>query len=559
MDFLNKAMAQANDLFRSMTAGTRITAGMLLMVIVISLVYLFSFQMHTGNILLFGARDFSQSELAAMQTAFAAANLNDFEVVGHRVRVPQSKMTDYLQALSDKNFSPVDFESAIDDVLSSDNGWFVSKQLREMKMKHAQEKKLGLVISKITGVDSATVQYRENRLGGYPPRVEHKVTVAVAPVSSRSLDERTVRAIQSTAAGWYSIPPDDVTVTDLVVGKAYVGKGGSGEFGSAETVYADTKRRLEEDWREKIYNCLSMYPDVVVGVNVELDPDLMNESKKVVVDTQPTSIESSTYTKTEENTPTNGGRPGADPNGVAGNTPRQVVSSNDTASTSEESRENQRNLAGHEEIIQKKAPLAPTLVTASISLPKSYYRKLWAQENRPIAGSKPKEPTANDLAGIEKSVAATIEEIVVHVLPPMPAGENPFPQVKVASYTDLPTSAPEEPSFADTGMAWFADNWQTLGMFGVGLMSLLMFRSMIKSATPAPVAESASLAARPESEHHSIDEANPDEEDEEEAAAALPRRASSGAPDLRSELSLLVKEDPDAAANILRSWIGDAA
>ena len=41
MDFLNKAFTQFNDLFRSMSPGGRITAGLLLVVAVVSVGYLF--------------------------------------------------------------------------------------------------------------------------------------------------------------------------------------------------------------------------------------------------------------------------------------------------------------------------------------------------------------------------------------------------------------------------------------------------------------------------------------------------------------------------------------
>ena len=55
-----------------------------------------------------------------------------------------------------------------------------------------------------------------------------------------------------------------------------------------------------------------------------------------------------------------------------------------------------------------------------------------------------------------------------------------------------------------------------------------------------------------------IDEDTPEEE-LEQAAAVLSRRAQSTGPTLREELSSMVKDDPDAAANVLRTWIGDAA
>ena len=100
MDFLNKAYSQLTDLFKSMTPGSRITAGMLLIMIVVSLTYLFVFQVNTANEYLFGSREFSQGELDAMQSAFGAAGLNNFKVVGKRVCVPRGQLVEYLQALS---------------------------------------------------------------------------------------------------------------------------------------------------------------------------------------------------------------------------------------------------------------------------------------------------------------------------------------------------------------------------------------------------------------------------------------------------------------------------
>ena len=49
MDFLNKAFAQLNDLFRSMTPGGRITTGLLLVVAVVSVGYLFQSQVSGGD------------------------------------------------------------------------------------------------------------------------------------------------------------------------------------------------------------------------------------------------------------------------------------------------------------------------------------------------------------------------------------------------------------------------------------------------------------------------------------------------------------------------------
>ena len=56
-------------------------------------------------------------------------------------------------------------------------------------------------------------------------------------------------------------------------------------------------------------------------------------------------------------------------------------------------------------------------------------------------------------------------------------------------------------------------------------------------------------------------EPKPEESEEpvEATAARRLRRMTGTGPSLRDELSELVKEDPDSAANILRSWIGQVS
>jgi flagellar M-ring protein FliF len=48
-------------------------------------------------------------------------------------------------------------------------------------------------------------------------------------------------------------------------------------------------------------------------------------------------------------------------------------------------------------------------------------------------------------------------------------------------------------------------------------------------------------------------------DEEPEPVRVLKTRFTSSGPDLKTELQDIVKENPDAAAAILRSWIGEAA
>ena len=70
-------------------------------------------------------------------------------------------------------------------------------------------------------------------------------------------------------------------------------------------------------------------------------------------------------------------------------------------------------------------------------------------------------------------------------------------------------------------------------------------------AVPSSAGEPATVQMRVAAEPEARTRESP-----ESVAARRLRRLTGGGPSLRDELSELVKEDPDAAANILRSWIG---
>src|SRR5690606_1796983 len=112
----------------------------------------------------------------------------------------------------------------------------------------------------------------------------------------------------------------------------------------------------------------------------------------------------------------------------------------------------------------------------------------------------------------------------------------------VATYVDLPGPAPEPPTAVAAATSWLADNWRSLAMVGVGLISLLMLRSMIRSTAGAPTPAPAAQAAAAES-------ASREDEEEEtpELATTVKRRFQTTGPNLRMELQELVKEDPDTA------------
>jgi flagellar M-ring protein FliF len=263
------------------------------------------------------------------------------------------------------------------------------------------------------------------------------------------------------------------------------------------------------------------------------------------------SSKSSTNTQ-----PLPNGRPGTVPNGV-GNTQAAIgTESGAKSETSENLTENQL-VVTHGTMSSKQAPLTPKKVKVSIGVPSSYYDKVWREQNPPADGAEQGAPDPAEIARIEQEVKKEIEEAVVNLVPAPAPGVDAYTPVRVTSFTDIPLAAEPEPDMVDEATSWLAANWPTLGMSFLGLVSLLMLRSMLRSGaaapTPTPDASAARAATRPEEEEQ------PGETVEQAQQRKLRARRAAGGPSLRDELVEMVKEDPDAAANILRSWIGDAA
>jgi flagellar M-ring protein FliF len=559
MDFVNKAYAQAYELFRSLSPGARVVAGLLLAGIVVSLVYLFQFQVSAGDEFLLGGRPFSASELTAIEAAFAKAGLSQSVIDGNRIRIPRGQKAEYLAALADSSALPADFYNYLDEATAADNPFSSTKSM-EMRRWNAKQKELALIIARMRGIESATVQFDEEIKSGLT-RQKHKTAMVAVQTTGGALEDGQLKAIRNVIASAYAgLDRNDITITDMTSGLSFGGAPGPGGVPEGESIYATHKTTLERFYQRKIADQLAMIPGVIVGINAELNPELEHSIRTVKLDPKPVPINSRESTKESTTTaPQVSGRPGAVANGV-GNQAQSVASSTGSGgSTLTESQSDIQTVPGFEESVTDKVGLIPTIVTASIEVPASYFLEVWRQRNPPAAGATPKEPEASDLAKIETETTNRIKETVRNLLPPVAQGTNPYPHIVVSTYTDLPGQPAAEPSLAATSGTWLADNWQTLAVIGVGLISLLMLRSMIRSPATSPRPAAASTDSQHAGPRLAVMETDSAESEGPEPEKVLRRRFQSSGPDLRAELQEIVKENPDAAATILRAWIGEAA
>ena len=88
-------------------------------------------------------------------------------------------------------------------------------------------------------------------------------------------------------------------------------------------------------------------------------------------------------------------------------------------------------------------------------------------------------------------------------------------------------------------------------MMGLAMFSLVMLRSMVKSVPSVAVGPNAPTADGPSLSVVA-------EDDKEGDDTPTPKRKFARGPSLKDDLAGMVREDPDAAASILRGWISNA-
>lgn len=559
MDFLTKAYGQISDLFRSMTPAARLTTGLLVAAIVISLLFLFRQQTDTADELLFGGRTLTNEEIANMSAALSKADLNGWETTGNMLRVPRGQRHTYIAALVENNALPQDAGSAWEKMFT-EHSPFENRQMGELRTRYALEKDLAFTIREFTGIDAASVKIQEimnNQI--FPPRAQRRAAVTVKAAGTRSLDANQVRMIRDVVAFGGGIDRSDVVIADTNGHRSYEGPPRDGELSGDQNAYADTQRRYEQEFTHKIVDRLSMYPDAKVTVYVELDQTLEDRTTQIKYDEKPTPLKTRTTSSDERSVTSSGaGRPGAEPNGV-GNRSVAVNSGAESENTLTESVEETENTSGVTHTLTRKPGLVPRVVTVSVGIPKSYFRQIWKQQNPTPEGADPVEPTPTELQAIETQEIATIQEAVTPLIPKAPPGEDSYPRVKVTSYTDLPIAEPLAPSIASTAGTWFASNWKTIAMLGVALFGVVFLRGMIQSAQDSAMG---AVETKDDAVRRMAELNHTDEDDDDESVAfgnSLRGRFNTSGRSLRDELTELVREDPDAAASVLQNWVTEAA
>jgi len=537
MDAVQQAVTQMRGLWRCLAPPLRLVTGLLVLVVVIGLTWLVRYEPRGGDELLLAGRTFSPSELRVMEAGFAAAGLSDYEVRDGCIRIPRQQRAAYVNALSASAALPANFHMHVDQALSGSSP-FESQQQRQFRIEHARQKELALVVRSLRGIEDATVQFDERDLGGFPRRREITAMVGVVGADERPLSPERVRSIRElVVAAKAGLRPENVTVTDLRLGQTYPGSR-QGDFPvPGESPYLAIKSALEKEWTEKILVVLRFVPGVEVAVNVE--PELAvpgAEPPSGRADAPPAAT--GTAARPITHLPH---RPAFAPPPAAGN-----MLSQDAPPGEVEPR--------HQQL---QTPIfVPRTVSVSVGVPRSYLVRIWRERHPQIPPAAPTPIDPQIFQRLEEEAIRKIESAVTALLP---AADPPQPrQVIVTTFDDLSllSSGPSNMDNVEQAVVlWISRHWAGLGTLILAAACLWMLRGF---ARPARRARDNGPSGQPQFRLYPPRSAANSVTDEPTAAGEQDDGPELNDDQLRSQLTRMVRADPDAAARVLSQWVGRA-
>ncbi|QEG33056.1 hypothetical protein [Bythopirellula goksoeyrii] len=558
MDFLNQAIGQVRELFLSMTPAARVTAVLLVGVIGVSLGFLVQQHSAGPDEYLFNGDFLPSADVNRIELAIAKAGLEGSERVGNRIKVPRGQKTAYLAAVADAGALPPNFHDLLDGAL--DLGPFVDNKTRQEKLKAAREQQLSMIVRNMYGIEDAKVIFDIAQPRGMARESIATASVSVQPAPGEALSGQRMKNIRNAVAGAIAnLKPENVVVVNLGDGSLFSEDSSSESFDSP---YFQHRVSFERHMKGNIDSLLSYIPGVRVQVTAELSPDLTRETQTVATDGEPTALHETTQNKVRETQHVNnGGRPGLVSQGPGRGSEvvnEVIVKDSDT----DDSTQLNYFVPTKNEIVTS-AGLVPEQVRVAIAVPMNYLVQMYREQQR-REGGDPNQPLPDNIKEIlnreEGPLEDKIKEVVVPLLPKKFAVNNYEDEIVKVSFFETLTPDPIEPTPASSqALAWASQHFNTLTMAGVALVGLVMLRSLVKGIPPAdPIGSASAPLLSLKMPNIQGDDGAAGGVATDEEGSERPRLKLKKGKNLRDELTEIVREDPDSAASILRSWISNA-
>lgn len=546
MDFLRKMVANTMAHLSALSTSHKLVIGLCVVVMALALAWMFQWSGEPEWVPVLPGQLWSEEELEMAKKVLSA---EEYRQSGRQVLVRSRDRHAIRSKLGQSGALPQDTRRGFEALMKESSPWkSQTQQSREWVVAYGNQ--LAVDLEGWQGVRSAQVilQMPKRRgLGKKTPRPSASVSIGLS--SGTDMDRGFVKAIASFVGGATGIPAENVQIVDTTTHKSHRVHGSGSPLGDD---LLDVRRQKEQYFQEKIGRHLGI-PGVRVSAYAELETDRRRETERTP--TEGKSIEQKeTKDETIENSKPVATDPGVQPNtSVALSTPGKDELLENTSRTTEF-----LSALGEKTTTTEFTLGALKKLTASINVPRAYLAGIHSRQ----AGNEGKTASDKDIDTIAEKEFVKIRKQVLNAI-----GAVDEKLVAVDWFDDGMTT------LAGQGLAGGSEEASTLGLLnanarkiGLGVLAVIGLVMMLMMVRKGPAGASRGrdghlALAESEAELSVLDsgmetigevgmsEAAMEGHEIDDSAVETEQRVE--------QVATLVKEDPEAAANLVRKWLND--
>ena len=553
MERIKQQFEQLQQQLAGLSASQKMLTAALVAIMAATVVWWAAFAAGDDKVVLLD-QALSADQLGGIQSALAAANV-PYAMQADRLMVATSRRQEALATLTYERLMPADttnhFEKAIGQM-----GSFDSRQKIDTVQVNALQNELGGILRRMRGVRSASVLINPTFKARIGANIEPSASVDLATSGGGDAERLADAAAHAVAGAVSMLKPSNVTV---IVDGRHV------ELASEDSLLGGAGRMLqvraegEKHFEEKVRRALGYIPGLHVSVGVEVNDTVTRKSEFKV---DPTSKivatqRETTQTENSENAGGRGAEAGLNVNAGLSTAGGANASGSTKTRESGESQSSTDYGKTREETYREAGGIDP--VSCSLSVPMSWIVEQWRGRTRSAS-----EPDATVLKPFEQQALDEIKQMVATSLQDLDGS-----RIKVVSYADGATLAAGGVAAAlagGTGGAGGGEAAAGLGglvrdygkqaaLVALAGVALFLVSSMVKKAAPPAAPAPPTLDGQAVTLYGGGSVTNFAGETDSLLMAQEVGDDEVYAGQMLEQVQTLVKENPDAAAALVKRWL----
>lgn len=215
--------------------------------------------------LLTAAAGDEQPSVSELEAKLKHAGLEEYQIEDGRLLVPQSQWQHYHDICHAKQAIPQANSSNVQEQLDKQS-YFESEKQKRLRYQIAKANDLGQTLSAFDDIAWATVDYDEKEVRGFNPTTIHSASVVLCSKSKKPLSPARIQSIREMIAASYAgMTADQVTVTDTGAQQTYSG---------TDTPDVQRQRQREYELKQELTELLKGYPGLKIAVTSSYETPL---------------------------------------------------------------------------------------------------------------------------------------------------------------------------------------------------------------------------------------------------------------------------------------------